>query len=65
MAGYEYALPVTIGNNVWIGGNAVIHPGVTIGNDVVIMPGSVITSDIPDGVIASGNPARIIKEIVQ
>lgn len=65
MAGYEYALPVTIGNNVWIGGNAVIHPGVTIGNDVVIMPGSVITSDIPDGVIASGNPARIIKEIVK
>lgn len=63
IAGYEYAQPVTIGNNVWIGGGTVINAGVTIGNDVVITPGSVITSDIPDGVIAGGNPARMIKEI--
>lgn len=63
IAGYEYAYPITIGNNVWIGGGAVINAGVTIGNDVVILPGSVITSDIPDGVIAGGNPTRIIKEI--
>lgn len=63
IAGYEYARPITIGNNVWIGGGTVINAGVTIGNDVVILPGSVITSDIPEGVIVGGNPARIIKEI--
>lgn len=63
ISGYEYAYPITIGNNVWIGGGTVINAGVTIGNDVVIVPGSVITSDVPDGVIAGGNPARIIKEI--
>ena len=63
IAGYEYAQPVTIGNNVWIGGGAVINAGVTIGNDVVITPGSVITSDVPDGVIVGGNPARIIQKI--
>lgn len=63
MAGYEYAHPVTIGDNVWIGGGTVINPGITIGNDVVIEPGSVIVSDIPDGVLVGGNPAQIIKEI--
>lgn len=63
IAGYEYAEPITVGNNVWIGGGTVINAGVTIGNDVVILPGSVITSDIPQGVTAGGNPARIIKEI--
>jgi len=63
IAGYEYAYPVTIGDNVWIGGGTVINAGVTIGNDVVIIPGSVITSDVPECVIAGGNPARIIKQI--
>ena len=63
MAGYEYAHPVTIGDNVWIGGGTIINPGITIGNDVVIAPGSVIVSDVPDGVIVGGNPAQIIKEI--
>lgn len=61
----EYAKPVTIGNDVWIGGNVVINPGVTIGNDVVIASGSVVTKDIPDHVIAGGNPCRIIREITE
>lgn len=61
----EYAKPVTIGNDVWIGGNVVINPGVTIGNNVVIGSGSVVTKDIPDGVIAAGNPCRVIREITE
>ena len=59
----EYAKPVTIGNDVWIGGNVVINPGVTIGNNVVIGSGSVVTKDIPDGVGAAGNPCRVIRKI--
>lgn len=59
----EYAKPVTIGSDVWIGGNVVINPGVTIGNDVVIGSGSVVTKDIPDHVIAAGNPSKIIRRI--
>jgi len=59
----EYALPVTIGNDVWIGGNTVINPGVTIGSNVVIGSGSVVTKDIPDGVIAVGNPCRVLRKI--
>lgn len=54
--------PVVIGNNVWIGGGAIILPGVTIGDNVVIGAGSVVTKDIPDNVVAYGNPCRIIKE---
>ena len=63
-SGYEYGIPVTIGNNVWIGGNVVILPGVVIGNNVVIGAGSVVTKDIPDNMIAFGNPARIVREII-
>ncbi len=59
----EWAEPVTIGNNVWIGGNVTILPGVTIGNNVTIGAGSVVTKDIPDGVVAAGNPCRIIKRL--
>lgn len=59
----EYAKPVTIGSNVWIGGNVVINPGVTIGSNVVIGSGSVVTKDIPDNVIAVGNPCRVLREI--
>lgn len=59
----EYAKSVTIGNDVWIGGNVVINPGITIGNNVVIGSGSVVTKDIPSGVIAAGNPCRVIREI--
>lgn len=54
--------PVRIGNDVWIGGGAIILPGVTIGNNVIVGAGSVVTKDIPDGVIVAGNPAKIIKE---
>lgn len=61
----EYAKPVTVGNDVWIGGNVVINPGVTIGNNVVIGSGSVVTKDIPAGVIAAGNPCRVIREITE
>ncbi|WFR61419.1 sugar O-acetyltransferase [Paenibacillus amylolyticus] len=61
--GAEYGKPVTIGNNVWIGGRAVINPGVTIGDNVVIASGSVVTKDVPDHMIVGGNPARIIREI--
>lgn len=64
-SGYEYGIAVTIGNNVWIGGNVVINPGVTIGNNVVVGSGSVVTKDIPDNCIAAGNPARIIRTITE
>ena len=53
--------PVIIGNNVWIGGGAIILPGVTIGDNVVIGAGSIVTKDIPDNVIAAGNPYRVIR----
>lgn len=62
-SGYEYAIEVSIGDNVWIGGNSVICPGVHIGSNTVIGAGSVVTRDIPDGVIAAGNPCRVIREI--
>nr|WP_288193368.1 sugar O-acetyltransferase [uncultured Methanobrevibacter sp.] len=55
--------PVTIGNDVWIGGNVTILPGVTIGDNVVIGAGAVVTKDIPDNSLAVGVPARVIKEI--
>ncbi|WP_025679564.1 sugar O-acetyltransferase [Paenibacillus massiliensis] len=61
--GPEYGKPVTIGNHVWVGGRAVINPGVTIGNNVVIASGAVVTKDVPDNVIVGGNPAKVIKEI--
>ena len=54
--------PVIIGNNVWIGGGAIIMPGVTVGNNVVIGAGSIVTKDIPDDVIAYGNPCRVVRD---
>lgn len=60
---YEYGKEVTIGDNVWIGGNTVICPGVTIGHNTVIGAGSVVTRDIPDWSVAAGNPCRVIRKI--
>lgn len=62
-SGYEYGIGITIGDNVWIGGSVCIMPGVTIGDNVVIGGGSVVTKDIPDNVIAAGNPCRPIRTI--
>lgn len=62
---YEYGIGVTIGDNVWIGGNTVILPGVHIGSNTVIGAGSVVTKDIPDWVIAAGNPCRVIRKITE
>ena len=62
--GVETALPVTIGDNVWVGGRVVICPGVTIGSNTTIGAGSVVTKDIPDNVLAVGNPCRVIRENV-
>lgn len=63
--GLEIALPITVGNNVWIGTHVSVLPGVTIGNDVVIGAGSVVNRDIPDGVMAAGNPCRVIRKITE
>lgn len=62
-SGKEYGKPITFANNVWIGGNAIINPGVKVGNNVVIASGAVVTKDVPDNVVVGGNPARIIKHI--
>lgn len=62
-AGIEYAHPVTVGNNVWIGGNVVIVPGVRIGDNSIIGAGSVVTKDIPANVVAVGNPCKVLREI--
>lgn len=61
--GLEYAKPIEIGNDVWIGGNVVVLPGVKIGNNVVIGAGSIVNKDIPSNSVAVGNPCRVIKEI--
>lgn len=63
-AEFEYAFPITIGDNVWIGANTVINPGVTIGDNCVIGSGSVVTKNIPMNSIAAGNPCKVIREIV-
>ncbi len=62
---YQYNLPVHIGKNVWIGAGAVILPGVTIGDDTVIGAGSVVTKDVPAGVVAVGNPCRVLRPITE
>jgi len=60
---FNIAKPVTIGNDVWIGGGAIILPGVTIGNGAIIGAGSVVTKNVPDNVVVAGNPAKIIKKL--
>ncbi len=62
---YEYGKEVTIGDNVWIGGNTVICPGVHVGNNVVIGAGSVVTRDIPPMTVAAGNPCRILRRVTE
>ena len=61
--GWELPLPVTIGDNVWLGGSVTVLPGVTIGSDAIIGAGSVVTRDIPAGVVAAGNPCRVIRPV--
>lgn len=64
-AGLEYAKPITVGNNVWIGMGVQVLPGVTIGDNVVIGAGSVVTKDIPSGMLAVGVPCRPVREIAE
>jgi acetyltransferase-like isoleucine patch superfamily enzyme len=64
-SGYEYGLGITIGDNVWIGGHTVVNPGVSIGNNAVIGSGSVVTKNIPENVVAAGNPCKILREITE
>ena len=63
--GLEIALPITVGNSVWFGANVTVLPGVTIGDNVVIGAGSVVTRDIPSGVVAVGNPCRVLRQITE
>ena len=61
--GLEYAKPITIGENVWVGGSVVICPGITIGDNSIIGAGSVVTKSIPANVIAAGNPCKVIRNL--
>lgn len=63
ISGLEYGKPVTIGDNCWIGGRAVINPGVTLGDNVIVGSGSVVTKSFPSNVIIAGNPAKIIRKL--
>lgn len=63
--GLEYARPITVGDNVWIGGGVSVMPGVTIGSNTVIGSGSVVTKDIPSGVVAVGNPCRVLHAVTE
>lgn len=62
-SGKEFAKPITFGNNVWIGGRAVINPGITVGDNAVIASGSIVTKDVPANTVVGGNPAKVIKTI--
>lgn len=63
--GLEIAMPITVGDNVWFGTNVSVLPGVTIGSNVVIGAGSVVNKDIPSGVVAAGNPCRVLRKITE
>ena len=62
-SGRELGYPITLGNRVWLGGGVIVGPGVTIGDDVVVGSGAVVVKDLPDRVVAVGNPARVIREV--
>lgn len=62
-AGWERAAPITIGDNVWLGGGVIVCPGVTIGENTVVGAGSVVVKDLPAGVLAVGNPARVVRAL--
>jgi len=62
-SGYEYAKPIAIGSDVWVGGGSIILPGVTIGDAAVIGAGAVVTKDVPARAFVAGNPARVIREL--
>lgn len=64
-AGLEYARPIRVGDRVWIGAGVQVMPGISIGSDTVIGGGSVVTKDIPEGVIAVGNPCRVLRKITE
>nr|WP_311136840.1 DapH/DapD/GlmU-related protein [Natronosalvus rutilus] len=61
--GLEYGKPVAVGDDVWIGGRAVLTPGVTVGDGAVVAAGAVVVDDVPAGVVVGGNPARVIREV--
>ena len=61
--GWEYGEPITIGDNVWLGGGAIVCPGVAIGDDTVVGAGAVVARDLPAGVVAVGNPARVLRTL--
>ena len=63
--GLEYAYPITVGDNVWIGAGVQVMPGVTIGSNVVIGSGSIVVRNIPDNSVAVGNPCKVIREITE
>jgi galactoside O-acetyltransferase len=64
-AGLEFAQPIKVGNSVWFGAGVIVLPGINIGDDVVIGAGSIVTKDIPSGVIAVGNPCKVIRKITE
>ncbi|MDM7854757.1 sugar O-acetyltransferase [Cellulomonas alba] len=62
-AGYERVLPIVVGDNVWIGGSAILLPGVTVGADAIVGAGAVVTRDVPPATVVAGNPARVIRRL--